>query len=242
MVSYADFVTLLFAFFTTLYAISRVDADKLKSVTSSMHQAFESTNSIGSRAGQPVARRSRQPGSAAQAHGDPNDVEVRARLMERLASEMKDGRVSLDVDSRGIVISMLDSGSFGAGSAELTAEARDVLSSVSQTVADLDTQVRVEGHTDDVPIHTSRYASNWELSTARATSVVAYLIGTGLPASRLSASGYGEFHPRVPNDSVENRTRNRRVDLVILNATTRAEEPAGSSSPTSQRGSRDARP
>jgi chemotaxis protein MotB len=76
--------------------------------------------------------------------------------------------------------------------------------------------VRVEGHTDDVPIRTARYQSNWELSTARASAVVAYLVEVGkLDPERLSAAGYGEFHPQVPNDSPEHRARNRRVDLVV---------------------------
>ena len=78
-------------------------------------------------------------------------------------------------------------------------------------------QIRIEGHTDDVPIHSARFASNWELSTARATAVVQWLIEReGMTPSRLSAAGYGEFHPRVPNDSTEARARNRRVDVVIL--------------------------
>ena len=77
--------------------------------------------------------------------------------------------------------------------------------------------IRIEGHTDDVPIRTAKFASNWELSTARASAVVAYLAGSGgLAPERLSAAGYGEYHPRVPNDNAENRAKNRRIDIVIL--------------------------
>ncbi len=86
--------------------------------------------------------------------------------------------------------------------------------------------MRVEGHTDDVPIHTARFASNWELSTARATIVVAYFVESGVWPTRLSAAGYAEFHPRQPNDSDASRARNRRVDVVVLNpGTVEREEP-----------------
>jgi len=243
MVSYADFVTLLFAFFTTLYAISKVDLGKLTTMVSSMQQAFEATDAPGAvprgTASVPTV------GPARPANAPRTDArDVRARLEERLAQELDTGQVALEVDSRGTVISMRESGSFPVGSADLTPEAREILSTIAATMADLDTAIRVEGHTDDVPIHTQRYASNWELSTTRATSVVEYLIATaGMPASRLSASGYGEFHPRVPNDSPGNRTRNRRVDLVVLNPVTRAsEEPPPASPPSKTETPRDSRP
>jgi chemotaxis protein MotB len=99
---------------------------------------------------------------------------------------------------------------------------------VADTVRDLPNVIRVEGHTDDVPIHTTQFASNWELSTARATRVVQLLIEQGgLPADRLSAAGYGEYHPRVGNDSAANRARNRRVDIVIVDALTAEREEPG---------------
>ncbi len=88
--------------------------------------------------------------------------------------------------------------------------------------------MRVEGHTDDVPIHTPRFASNWELSTARATSIVAYFVqNVGIAPARLSAAGYAEFHPRGSNDSAASRARNRRVDIVILNSRTQTQEEPG---------------
>jgi chemotaxis protein MotB len=229
IVSYADFVTLLFAFFTTMYAISKVDAAKLSTMVSSMNHAFVPGKSRSESGGGGGSR-----GNVNIPPDAPGEFDVRAEFERRLKQELTDGQVSLEVDSRGVVISMLESGSFPVGSADLTPEARDVLSKIASTIAAADSNVRIEGHTDDVPIHTARFASNWELSTTRATSVVQYLIATaGLPASRLSASGYGEFHPRVPNDTAENRTRNRRVDVIILNAgTSRSEEPpARSSSP-----------
>jgi chemotaxis protein MotB len=94
-----------------------------------------------------------------------------------------------------------------------------VIGRVAATVKDAPNPIRIEGHTDDVPIRTARYGSNWELSTARASAVVAYLIQeVGIEPRRLSAAGYGEFHPRVANDTQENRARNRRIDIVVLEA------------------------
>jgi chemotaxis protein MotB len=229
LVSYADFVTLLFAFFTTLYAISKVDATKLSTMVTSMQQAFESTNPTGVRSNA-LDRVIPPQGSGVMPYADLREGDVRSRILERLANEIKIGQVSVDVDGRGVVISMLESGSFPVGSADLTADARELLTKLADTFATIDSAIRVEGHTDDVPIHTPKFASNWELSTARATTVVQYLVGNGVAAARLSASGYGEFHPRVDNTTPDNRTKNRRVDLVILNpGTRRSEEPPAAS-------------
>ena len=115
----------------------------------------------------------------------------------------------------------------------LAPEAQAMLSRVATMLTTLPNAVRIEGHSDTTPIRTPQYASNWDLSTARATRVVEFLVTTaGLAPSRLSAAGYAEFKPRASNDTPTGRARNRRVDLVLLNdATTRAEEPAGSARP-----------
>ncbi|HTV03319.1 MAG TPA: flagellar motor protein MotB [Luteitalea sp.] len=220
LVSYADFITLLFAFFTTMYAISTVDARKLSTMVDSMQTAFDSQG----------VPRPAPAATSAPATVSPMTTEQRERaLAERLRERLAGRAVDIDIDPRGIVVSMREAGSFQTGSADLSPVARDVLSELSATLgADTSMKLRVEGHTDDVPIQTGRFASNWELSTARATSVVTYLVQqVGLAPSRLSAAGYGEFHPRVANTSDVERARNRRVDIVILNEeTAAAEEPA----------------
>ena len=112
---------------------------------------------------------------------------------------------------------MPENASFSTGSAEATSEARRLIEPVGETLRDVPNGIRIEGHTDDVPIRTAKYDSNWELSTARASAVVALLVErVGLEASRLSAAGYGQYHPLNPNDNDAHRARNRRVDLVIL--------------------------
>jgi chemotaxis protein MotB len=236
LVSYADFITLLFAFFTTMYAISTVDARKLTAVVDSMQAAFAKGDlpSPPERIGagtSPGPARPAVPASpgpvAATGVGPVPAAELKARLAERLAREIDDGIVELEVDPRGLVVSIREAGSFATGSADLSLVAQAVLAEIARALRRVGNFVRVEGHTDDVPIHTSRYASNWELSTARATSVVAFLLRQGLPPAHLSAAGYAEFHPRGPNDSSSNRARNRRVDVVVLNPVTGAREEPG---------------
>lgn len=234
LVSYADFVTLLFAFFTTMYAISKVDTRKLTEVVDSMQAAFAKGDlparpdrvGAGTSPGpsQPrIPPKALQPGTDTQPAVPVGDL--KARMDRRLADQIQDGLVDVEVDPRGLVISIREAGSFATGSADLSLVARGLLTEVSDSLRDVGNFVRVEGHTDDVPIHTARFDSNWDLSTARATAVVAFLVGERLPPGRLSAAGYGEFHPRAPNESDVNRALNRRVDLVILNPITAREEP-----------------
>lgn len=245
IVSYADFITLLFAFFTTLYGISSVDARKLAPVAAGFHSAFSGSRADLPPAAAPAARPVSQsptlvPGRMLEASPQPVPAprattgsaevtleEVRQALGTGLAAAIADGRVAVQIDRRGVVVSIRESGSFATGSAEVSPQARAVVAEVAATIKDIGNFVRVEGHTDDVPIHTSRYVSNWELSTARATNVVALLTQVHrIDPARLSAAGYSEFHPQVPNDSAAHRARNRRVDIAILNpGVSRREEP-----------------
>jgi chemotaxis protein MotB len=225
LISYADFVTLLFAFFTTMYAISTVDAKKLQEMVESMQVAFDASKVP------PPKRPLVKPDTTPVKTPTPDQLALqalKARLSERLKLQISGGQVGLEVDPRGLVVSIREAGTFGVGSAELSDSARSVLGEVADALADVDHPVRIEGHTDDVPIRTAKYKSNWELSTARATNVVSFFVeDRGLPPSRFSAAGYGEFRPRAENTSGANRAANRRVDIVILNDATRiAEEPA----------------
>jgi chemotaxis protein MotB len=134
--------------------------------------------------------------------------------------------VQVHVDKRGLVITLLsDKTFFDSGSAELSPEALPVLDEIYSFMKKNQNLIRVEGNTDNVPIHTASYPTNWELSTARAVTVVRYLVEhDGLSPTRISAAGYGEFRPRKGNDTDANRLQNRRVDIVLLNATTASEE------------------
>jgi chemotaxis protein MotB len=135
----------------------------------------------------------------------------------RLAALEPDVRVELSPSEAGTVISLAETGSFPIGTADLTPAAVRVLGRIAGLIRLESFEIRVEGHTDDRPIRTARYASNWELSAARATRVVQFFVEAGgVDPARLSAAGYGEFRPRRANDSAEARARNRRVDIVVF--------------------------
>jgi chemotaxis protein MotB len=227
LVSYADFITLLFAFFTMMYAVSTVDAGKMGPAVSSIHEAFSlpSTTTTPGPAAVPSAplvppvRVTMPP---------PNDLdEVRRKLASELSDAVDTGRLEITSDLRGLVLSLPVEATFAIGSADVRAEARLLIGRIASTLGPLANPVRIEGHTDDVPISTPRFGSNWELSTARASAVVEFLIETAdMVPSRLSAAGYGEFHPRASNDSAASRARNRRVDIVVLNSAASRQEPS----------------
>lgn len=219
LISYADFMTLLCAFFLTMYA----------AVLAKTAEQTPTPAPVPAAVVEPAVPA--QPSAAEQAAADAarRAATLRDEVEIALAPELAAGYLQLIDDPRGLVIEVPEAGSFEVGQADLSREAAAMLGRVAGVLTTLPNAVRIEGHTDDTPIRTSRYQSNWELSTARATRVVAFLIGDGsLAPARLSAAGYGEFRPRAANASPAGRARNRRVDLVLLNdATARAEEPAG---------------
>jgi chemotaxis protein MotB len=222
LISYADFITLLFAFFVTLYSISTVDQKKLEKAVAAFQGAFANAPEPA----MPVPGLPGRPEAFGALAGEGGLSDLRARLLQRLDA-LGEARVEVTLDHRGLVISVREAASFPIGSADLDDNARRLFQEIGATLVGLPNAVRVEGHTDDVPIHTERFASNWELSTARATRVVAYFVlDVGIAPDRLSAAGYAEHHPLVPNDSDTARARNRRVDVIVLNpATEHREEP-----------------
>jgi chemotaxis protein MotB len=248
LVSYADFITLLFAFFVVMFAASNSDQKKAgqvaqavqvafremaifspsgkvvplydtgglpsdsKTVVGNTHSAFDATEFVAS--GKPALS------------GRPAMTAVRAELEEVLKNEITDQSVRLSEDSRGLTISLAEAGFFDSGLAVMPPKALAIVDRIAAKLQPLDYGIRVEGHTDNTPIHTAQFPSNWELSTARATFLLQYLISTSrLPAPRLSAVGYGEYRPVSPNTTVEGRAANRRVDLVVLGEAAEKLEP-----------------
>ena len=226
LLSYADFITLLFAFFTTMYAISTVDAHKLTSVAAGLQTAFDAAADAAPHDPGPAVMRGVLPGGrGVERTNAPTAPDARAEITTALGDMLSSNRLQLTVDRRGLVLSIPEASAFPSGSAEMSPAFEAVMARLSDALQRLPNGVRVEGHTDDTPIHTPRFNSNWELSTARATMVVQFLIQRGaLGADRLSAAGYAEFHPLSDNTTAEGRARNRRVDVIVLNAATRAAE------------------
>ena len=223
LVSYADFITLLFAFFTTLYAISVVDAAKADRLVKSIQESFGDTVfELGT--DDPVIfdsaqLRPRTEEATAAANRAVDDdriqaLETRAReLVARL--EAKDG-VRVEQTERGLVISLTDSLFFESAGEELADPARKLVAQLAELLSPLPNHLQVEGHTDNRPIASRRFASNWHLSAARAVSVVRTLEDAGIPRYRLSAAGFADQRPLVSNGSPEGRRLNRRVDVVVL--------------------------
>ena len=220
LVSYADFVTLLFAFFVTMYAISKVDATKLEPASNSLQLAFNASDSTPPLQYAPGPPKLVAPPQVVPSAPTLDDISI--RLTANLADLVKEGRVDVTQDARGLVVSLPEAATFDIASAEVTSRAQKLIAQVAAALSDVPNALRIEGHTDDVPIRTTQYGSNWELSTARASAVVVFLIKTvGITPDRLSAAGYGEFHPRAENTSPADRARNRRIDIVVLDAPVR---------------------
>jgi chemotaxis protein MotB len=212
LLSYADLVTLLLALFTTLYAASTIDAQKLAPLSSSLQEAFNTPQD----SAMADARAAMVPPVTIVAANTP-PADLQLRLAQDLADAIKLDRIRMHRDARGLILSLPEQAAFAVASSDVSGEARQMIDRIANAVAPTPNAIRVEGHTDNVPIKTSRFTSNWELSTARASAVVEYLVKSSrLAPERLSAAGYGEFHPRVPNDTPDNRASNRRIDIVIL--------------------------
>ena len=207
LVSYADFITLLFAFFTTMYAISHVDLGKLERFTGSMKVAFRAA---GTYPAQTTVIEGIKPINYEDV-GLEQDVRGLLRKFDIIESFV------VTRDDRGVVLSFSDELLFDAGSAELKKEARPLLGVVASIVQKSRRQVIIEGHTDNMPIGKSRYSSNLELATARAANVFAALLEEhAAGADRMSTAGYGEYRPATSNATPEGRARNRRVDIVFV--------------------------
>lgn len=206
VVSYADFITLLFAFFTVMYAISRVDSAKLGQFVGSTRAAFG-----------PRTPQKAEPVIEGIAPVTPGGERMRREAVRMIEMSGAAGVVSVRPDDRGIVLSMGEQALFDAARADVKPTAYNALAAVAAILRKAQCDAVVEGHTDSLPISTARYASNWELSSARATGVLARLLGDhGVPPERLSAAGYAEYRPVATNATPEGRGRNRRVDVVLL--------------------------
>ena len=245
LVSYADFITLLFAFFVTMYAISRVDEKKLGTVVESLQKALGSTIFMQvSRPDPGVFHSTSQPIDTAlvQSPGEKEQGAIKEDF-EKLAAEIKKkmeegiknsgeraetslSQLKFIIDKRGLILRFSEHFFFDSGEASIRPEVIPMLNVLAQSLEKIPNHIRIEGHTDSVPISTLRFPSNWELSTARATSIVRYFLTRfEFAPNQLSAAGYGEFRPIASNQAAEGRTQNRRVDIVILSAKERESEP-----------------
>jgi len=240
LVSYADFITLLFAFFVVLYASSQVDNKRVAQVAAAIQGGFQHMGVFSGTAPIPVVRAENAPPPSGGPPAPPrpelagviNDLsakegaaagsgiplsEIKKQLEEVLGKELREHLVDLRMTPGGLVVSLREVGFFNSGETALLPQAEPTLAHVASALNAHNFEVRVEGHTDDVPIHNSLYRSNWDLSTARATEVVNMLVGKNdFNPERISIAGYAQYRPIASNDTEEGRRKNRRIDLVIV--------------------------
>jgi chemotaxis protein MotB len=244
LVSYADFITLLFAFFVVMFASTQSDRNRAKDVSDSVRQALEhgqfsaAISTVLGR-GKHEARKApwgkdnsndrenpnAPPPPPPETH-PPDLAKSLDTLQKGLDSDLKNGKLQLRLDARGLIISMREKAFFASGDDAIAPDSLPILAKIAAVVQSLPNPVRLEGHTDARPIHTSRFRSNWELSAARSIAMLELLRDRfQIPPSRMAVAGYAENSPADTNDTEEGRAHNRRVDLVLLSAGAATAEP-----------------
>ncbi|MBD7916037.1 flagellar motor protein MotB [Clostridium sp. Sa3CUN1] len=220
LLTYSDLITLLMVFFVVLYSSSNIDKKKYEQIASSMSSAFTGGTGIGD-------------GNIVQGSENSSDegelkplVQTEEEKLQGIEGQVDDiiknlgleDSVSTTIEERGLVISFNDSIFFDSAKADIKENMKTKLVALSEILNEIDNYVRVEGHTDNIPIKNEFYNSNWQLSSIRASNVVEFLIEYGsVSPDRLSAVGYGEYRPISDNNTEEGRAKNRRVDILILN-------------------------
>ena len=212
LVSYADFITLLFAFFVVMYSVSAVNDGKYKVMSQSMAEAFSPVISMSAST---LMLAPEVTGRIATKNPVLIDLQLFKKVTQEVQAIGAEG-IKVKKSKDGIVISIADTLMFRTGEADLLDDAKKIQDKLGVLLADMSNTLRVEGHTDIIPIHTAEFPSNWELSSNRAIRVLKYLVEQGVSPERISAAGYAEFQPIAPNDTEEGRRLNRRVDIVIV--------------------------
>lgn len=238
LVSYADFITLMFAFFVVMFAASQTDKSRAKQVSDSVTKALEQGhmkaavevllggtvddagqgNAMHNGPGGIRPHPTPRVGPPEKPLAFPELLPSLQYLSKELKQEIKDGKLQMQMTPRGLVVSLTEAAFFGSGEETINRQAYPTVAKIAAVVGRLPNPVRLEGHTDSIPIHNSRFNSNWELSTARAVAMLNLLVDNyEVSDRRLAVAGYADTMPVDSNDTEQGRARNRRVDLVILN-------------------------
>ncbi len=245
LVSYADFITLMFAFFVVMFAASQTDKGRAKQVSESVREALEEgqvSAAVAKIMGN--GKGPKEGGSGAKTPPDPHALDQLKASLEYLQTELRDeikaGKLRLRLDPRGLVVSLTEAAFFPSGEDTISTTGYGSIDKIAVVIKKLPNPVRLEGHTDSIPIHNPRFRSNWELSAARGIAMLALLHERcGVPESQLAVAGYADTSPVDTNDTQEGRAHNRRVDVVILNQLGNFSEPvqaapAASKAPSAQ--------
>jgi len=242
LVSYADFITLLFAFFVVMFATSQTDKAKAQAVSDSVQKALEGesfksvvTAILGGtidNKGQGNAQRNGPGGQRRVVKSEPvkngQVVELLPSLdvlTKELDKEIKAGKIQISMGARGLTVSFTQAALFPSGEDEIAKDTYPSIQKIANAMKQIPNPARMEGHTDAIPIHNSRFRSNWELSAARSIALLELLNSFGVVRDRMSIAGYADTAPLEDNETAEGRQKNRRVDIVILNETGLKGEP-----------------
>ncbi len=230
LITYSDLITLLMIFFVIMYAMSKVDVAKFMTLTQSLAAALHNEQKIplkdlgstglvvpanptnqGDKTQHPIP-----PTSATKTQNDKALDNLFNQVKSYIATHNLNGNVTIVNQQRGVQITLRDVVLFNTGQATVLPQAQKLLQGLVPFFQSLNNPIVIEGYTDNVPINTPQFPSNWELSSARAINVVRFLVSQGISPPRLSGVGYGQYHPVVPNTSAANRAINRRINIVIL--------------------------
>lgn len=213
MDTYADTITLLLTFFILLYSISAVDSEKLKQLNHALQSSLKGNTEVSEvKDIKDLEVKTKDPKS-----GNTEYEDLAKKLNSTIEKNGLTEVIKLRKEDRGIVLQLDETILFEPGKADLKENNKEVLETITTIINEHDNDVLIEGHTDNVPMNNKKFASNWELSAARALSAVTYFVhDKQIDPMRFSVKGYGEYKPLVPNDTPENRAINRRIDILMV--------------------------
>ncbi len=218
LITYADLITLLLGLFVVLYSMSQIDLSKYQQWISAFSQLFGGGGVLAGGKGVLITPAPPKSGSASDvsASQPTQQQKLEVQINAVLSSNIQSKKIIVTTSPEGLTIHLLERLLFESGSAELKPEAMSVLDTLAEILKFLPNKIRIEGHTDNRPIRSAKFPSNWHLSVARALNTAYYLMNKGVNPEKISIVGYAEYRPIAPNDSEENRAKNRRVDIVVI--------------------------
>jgi chemotaxis protein MotB len=225
LIPYADMLTLLLALFIVMFAMSKVDQQKLQRLSAEFSVIFSGGSSVMAEGGTSstavVQSEAANSGTSTEKSNTEKEEDAMNEVKKNLESEIQSkgyaDKVKIELNKEGLEISIQDAVLFNSGDAQVLKTVNPLLVEISKMIKGLDNEIKVVGHTDNVPITTSKFRSNWDLSAMRAINVMNFMVGSGgLSSDKISIQAYGEYRPKYSNDTAEGRAKNRRVEIFII--------------------------
>ena len=216
LLPYSDLLTLLLALFIVMFSISNVDKQKYASLSQQFGVIFSEGGGGVLEGGTQVIPLDQLKQASASTIEDEKMIEIKDNIEEEIQSRGFSENFNTVLNKEGLEIAIQEVVLFNSGEAEILPSVHPLLKEIAQILKSLDNSIKIVGHTDNIPIHTEKYQSNWDLSAMRAINVMHFLVGQGgLAPQRFSIQGYGEYSPKYDNSTVEGRAKNRRVEIFV---------------------------